>query len=71
MSSEGSGIGCVVAGIVVLLFFMVSCASCGGSSSSRSSSGMSEADFSERAQKLGRSTKEYRDAFNYWYYQKP
>ena len=58
----------VVVGILLLIIaFFYSCSSsCSGPG--RSSSGV---DYSERAQELGTSTKEYADAYNYWKYGNP
>lgn len=50
-----------------LLMILFGCStSCSGSRHSSSS-----VDYSERAQELGTSTKEYTDAYNYWKYSNP
>lgn len=56
--------------IVIIVALVVLFASCSTNcSGSRRSS--SDVDYSERAQELGTSTKEYADAYNYWKYGNP
>ena len=56
--------------IIVIVAIVALFASCSTNcSGSRRSS--SDVDYSERAQELGTSTKEYADAYNYWKYDNP
>ena len=53
--------------VLFLLMILFGCTTSCSESSHRSS----DADYSERAQDLGISTEEYRDAYNYWKYGNP
>lgn len=62
----------IAVGIIIGLFQIVGdCTGCSCASSSSSHSSNPDAEYSERAKELGRTTKEYRDAVNYWYYGNP
>ena len=56
---------------IFLLFVFLGLASCASSCMGPRRSSTSSVDYSERAQELGTSTKEYSDAYNYWKYQNP
>ena len=56
--------------IVVIVALVALFASC-STNCSGSRRNSSDVDYSERAQELGTSTKEYADAYNYWKYGNP
>lgn len=67
---EGTPILDKVIEIVIIVALVALFASC-SSSCSGPRRNSSNVDYSERAQELGTSTKEYADAYNYWKYGNP
>lgn len=67
---EGTPILDKVIEIVIIVALVALFASC-STNCSGSRRNSSDVDYSERAQELGTSTKEYADAYNYWKYGNP